>query len=116
MKNPILSTLDRCETEDVSFRYCWLLTTDRFPGLQEICGGFALVFLNTATVELCFSIIDLEKNANQKSLTDYCLEGILHSKQWKELHSLLETNRVSKRHLNHTVRKVSKLVSLACIK
>eukprot|EP00171_Calliarthron_tuberculosum_P001790 IDg1790t1 len=45
---------------------------------QAFCGGLALAFPNTATVESDFSVIGVEKNDYRKSLTDFSLEGVLH--------------------------------------
>ncbi|GMF16197.1 unnamed protein product [Phytophthora fragariaefolia] len=59
-----------------------------FPSLAEFCGGFALAFLNTATVGRYFSMINCEKSDKRTSLTDLTLESILHCKQWKELSAL----------------------------
>lgn len=51
------STLNRCKTDDMSFRDWWLLTNNKFPLLKGLGGRLAFVFLSTATVESDFSII-----------------------------------------------------------
>lgn len=71
-----------------SFRECWAPTNYRFPLLQDFCGGLAAAFPNTATVESDFSIIGWEKDDCRMDLTDFSLEGILHSKQYSRLQKL----------------------------
>ncbi|KAI8895523.1 hypothetical protein BC833DRAFT_567403 [Globomyces pollinis-pini] len=61
---------------------------DRFPALCQFCGDLASAFPNTATVESDFSIIGWEKDDYRKSLTDFSLEGILHTKQFMALKNL----------------------------
>jgi hypothetical protein len=73
---------------DMGFTEGWSPTNDRFSMLQKFCGGLASAFPNTATVESDFSIIGWEKDDNRVDLTDFSLEGILHSKQFKELKKL----------------------------
>jgi hypothetical protein len=53
--------------------------------LKRFCGGLASVFPGTATVESDFSLSNWEKDDYCASLTDFSLEGILHSKQYFEL-------------------------------
>jgi hypothetical protein len=74
--------------KSVGFIDGWSPTNDRFTMLQKCCGGLASAFPNTATVESDFSIIGWEKNDNRVDLTDFSLEGILHSKQFKDLQLL----------------------------
>ena len=57
--------------------------------LQQFCGGLATAFPNTATVESDFSVIGWEKDDTRRDLTDFSLEGILHSKQFRELKKLV---------------------------
>jgi hypothetical protein len=80
--------MDNCDEASASFEKCWSLVLGLFPVLHEFCGGLASVFPNTTTVEAEFSILGWEKNVNRESLTDFSLEGILHSKQWPELKKL----------------------------
>jgi len=61
---------------------------DRFPALCQFCGDLASSFPNTATVESDFSIIESEKDDYRKSLRDFSLEGILHTKQYQALKKL----------------------------
>ena len=49
------------------------------------CGGIASAFPGTATVEADFSIVKWEKDEFRMSLTNFSLEGILHSKQFEKL-------------------------------
>ena len=46
------------------------------------------VFPGTSTVESDFLIINYKKDDYWKSLTNFSLEGILHSKQFKELNEI----------------------------
>ena len=43
---------------------------------RDFCGGTAMVFANTASVELDFSILELGKDEYRLWLTDLSLEGI----------------------------------------
>jgi hypothetical protein len=72
----------------VSFLEGWSPTNDRFPMLQKFCGGLASAFPITATAKLDFSIMGWEKNNNRMDLTDFSLEGILHSKQFQHIQLL----------------------------
>ena len=53
--------------------------------LKELFGGIVTVLPNTATVESDFSRLLLEKNEYRKALTEFSLEGVLHSKRFAEL-------------------------------
>jgi len=59
----------------------WASSASRFPLLQEFCGGIAVIFPNTATVEADFSVIGWVKDDYRKSMGDFSLEGILQCKQ-----------------------------------
>jgi hypothetical protein len=80
--------MDNCDEASASFEKRWSLVRGRFPILHGFCGGLASAFPNTATVEADCSILGWEKNVNRESLSDFSLEGILHSKQWPELKKL----------------------------
>ena len=67
------------------FRDGWDGFRDAFPRLYRFCSGLATLFPGTASVESDFSILRWEKNAYRSSLSDLCLEGILHAKQLKKL-------------------------------
>jgi hypothetical protein len=56
--------------------------------LERFVGGLATIFPGTSTVESHFSVVKYEKNKNRMSLTDASLEGILHAKQYRHMHSL----------------------------
>jgi hypothetical protein len=83
-------TTDSCNDLDTDFAVGWMKAGagDRFPALCQFCGDLASAFPNTATVESDFSIIGWEKNDYRKSLTDFSLEGILHTKQFQTLKKL----------------------------
>jgi hypothetical protein len=79
--------LDACGPH-TSFDEGWKLTQDRFCSLREFCGGLAIAFPGTSTVESDFSIVKWEKDVGRASLTDFSLEGILHAKQFKQMQSI----------------------------
>ncbi|KAI2502195.1 hypothetical protein MHU86_12247 [Fragilaria crotonensis] len=69
-----------------SFAEAWApFDSKRFDPLKLFFGGLATIFPGTATVESDFSLINWEKDDYHSSLTDFSLEGILHSKQYFEL-------------------------------
>jgi hypothetical protein len=61
----------------------WSPTNDR-----TFCGGLASAYPNSATAESDFSAIGREKNVSRGDLTHFSVEGILHSKQIKDLKAL----------------------------
>ena len=65
-----------------SFIHGWRPFIDQFPALCAFTGGLVSVFPGTSTVEADFSIIGWGKNDYRTSLTNFSLEGILHSKQY----------------------------------
>ena len=72
----------------LSFKESWSSRNNQFLHLQEFYGGLTSAFLNTAAVEANFSIHGWEKDDTRTNLTDFSLEGIFHSKQYKELQKL----------------------------
>lgn len=42
--------------DDVSFSDAWAPLTQRYPGLEDYCGGIATVFPGTSKVESDFSV------------------------------------------------------------
>jgi len=90
----VRSSIDNC-SGDSSFNESWnfseLVNGNQFENLKELCGGILTVFPGTATVESDFSIVGFEKNDRRSRLTDFSLEGILHSKQFESLDSLSHT-------------------------
>ena len=74
------------EKPTTSFAEAWAsFYDDKFGLLKRFFGGLASVFPGTATVESNFLLINWEKDDYHAGLTDFCLEGILHSKQYFEL-------------------------------
>ncbi|KAH6575369.1 hypothetical protein BASA62_001946 [Batrachochytrium salamandrivorans] len=87
MEPELKAALNAMTNTAISFEDAWSVVGSRFCMLKEFCGGLATVFPNTATVESDFSRLGLEKNEYRKSLTDFSLEGVLHSKQYTDLFS-----------------------------
>lgn len=85
MEPELKAALNAMTNTATSFEDAWSVLGSRFRMLKEFCGGLATVFPNTATVESDFSRLGLEKNEYRKSLTDFSLEGVLHSKQYIDL-------------------------------
>ena len=84
------SALDKYEEVPIkSFDTAWAIVEGRFEILRDFCRGIATVFPNTALVESDFSILGWEKDKYRLSITDLCLEGIMHCKQYDVLSSLV---------------------------
>ena len=81
------TVLDACDRHN-SFEDGWKLAQDRFLTLREFCGGLATAFPGTSTVKSDFWIVKWEKDNSRVSLTDFCLKGILHAKQFKRMRSI----------------------------
>jgi hypothetical protein len=71
-----------------SFDTAWEIVNGRFEILRDFCGGIAMVFANTASVESDFSILGWEKDKFRLSMTDLSLEGVMHCKQYVALSNL----------------------------
>jgi hypothetical protein len=71
--------LDKCNSTAL-FDEGWSYVANRFDRLKEFCGGLAIAFPGTPSVENDFSIVYWEKDDCRISLTDISLEGIFHSK------------------------------------
>jgi hypothetical protein len=61
------------------------LLEGRFMQLRHLCGGLAIAFPNTTSVENDFSIVKWEKNDSHSSLTSLTLAGIMHVKQFEQI-------------------------------
>jgi hypothetical protein len=83
----VKSSIDNFDNSAV---YCdaWISLHNTYPLLEKFVGGLATIFPGTSTVESDFSVVKYEKNKNRMSLTDASLEGILHAKQYRRMHSL----------------------------
>ena len=80
-------SLEGCD-DTTEFKDSWSCCSSRFPILRDFCGGLATVFPGTATVESDFSIVKYVKNDFRTALTDFSLEGILHTKQFRLLQAI----------------------------
>jgi hypothetical protein len=85
---PALQRTIRRLSSTYQFEESWAPIDQRFPLLQEFCGGVASVFPNTARVEADFSTIKREKNPQRMGLSDFSLEGILHATQFDSMQEL----------------------------
>jgi hypothetical protein len=86
---PVLRSGIDASNGRTSFDCAWTTLIARFPDLAEFCGGNATVFPGTATVESDFSVLRWEKDAFRKSLSDFGLDGVLHTKHYLLLESLV---------------------------
>jgi len=82
------SNLEECD-HNMTFKAGWTIVEGKFTALRDFCGGIATVFANTVSVESDFSILRWEKDEYRLSLTDLSLEGIMQSKQYALLKSLV---------------------------
>jgi hypothetical protein len=74
--------------DSAAYRDVWISLHNTYPLLEKFVGGLATISPGTSTVESDFSVVKYEKNKNRMSLTDASLEGILHAKQYRRMHSL----------------------------
>jgi hypothetical protein len=70
------------------FRACWEPLNGNYPHLQHFASGLCTVFPGSSTVESDFSILKFEKSDHRTSLSDVCIEGIFHARQFEELEQL----------------------------
>ena len=71
------------------FNDAWDNVNTRFLTLCHFCGGLASVFLNTTSVDPDFFMVKWEKYAHRRGLTCLSLVGVMHSKQFDVLSSLV---------------------------
>jgi hypothetical protein len=64
------------------FNEAWDIVKGRFNDLRQFCGGLAIAFPNTTSVESDFSFVKWEKNDTRTSLTRLALAGIMQAKQF----------------------------------
>jgi hypothetical protein len=83
----VKSSIDSFD-DSAAYRDVWIGLQNTYPFLERFVGGLATIFPGTSTVESDFSVVKYEKNKNRMSLTIAILEGILHSKQYRGMHSL----------------------------
>lgn len=87
-ESSLKAALDTCD-HDTTFETGWSIVKNRFDILKDFCGGIAIIFPNTATVEADFSALNWAKDDNRMSLTDISLEDIMQCKQFELLSSLV---------------------------
>ena len=83
-KTALHAVLSSCN-DDISFDAGWSIVKGSFESLKSFVWQIVSVFLGTAQMESDFSIVKIEKEDFQISLTDLSLEGILHIKQYSML-------------------------------
>uniref|UniRef100_M4BTW7 Uncharacterized protein n=1 Tax=Hyaloperonospora arabidopsidis (strain Emoy2) TaxID=559515 RepID=M4BTW7_HYAAE len=76
--------LNQCDV-NTTFENGWYHVQHQFEHLKTFCGGLATAFPCTSTVESDFSVFKWEKDDCRIGLTDFSLEGILHTKQFETL-------------------------------
>ena len=79
-EGPLRDAFDNCDYK-TPFQTVWNYVQHWFSSLKLFCGGMATAFPGTSNVESNFSIVKLEKDVTQMSLSDISLEGTLHAKQ-----------------------------------
>ena len=87
-KTALHAALSLCNNR-VFFDASWYVVKVRFESKKRFVGGIESIFPGTAQAKSDFSIVNIEKDNFQISLTDMLLEGILHSKQYAVLALLL---------------------------
>jgi len=85
MREPDVKVALDKHDEKTFFNEAWDCLKGRFMQLRQLCGGLAIVFLNTMSVESDFSIVKWEKNDSHSSLTNLSLVNIMHAKQFKQI-------------------------------
>jgi hypothetical protein len=83
----VKSSIDSFD-DSAAYRDAWIGLQNTYPLLEGFFGCLATIFPGTSTVESDFSVVKYEKYKNRLSLTDASLEGILHAKQYRRMHSL----------------------------
>jgi hypothetical protein len=74
--------------DSAAYRDAWIGLQNTYPLLERFVGGLATIFPGISTVESDFSVVKYEKNKDRMSLTEASLEGTLHAKQYRRMHSL----------------------------
>jgi len=87
--NILRQALDNLHDETTQFEEGWGIVGEGYNLLKQFCGDLASTFPNTATVENDFSVLGWEKDDYRRSITDFSLEGVMHSKQFKALRELV---------------------------
>ena len=81
--------------EGAAYRYAWNGLHKTYLLLERFVGGLATIFPRKSTVEINFLVIKYEKTRNRISLSDASLEGILHTKQCRRMHSLVSESSLN---------------------
>lgn len=74
--------------ESVSFENSWKLFGNRFPHLCTFAVGIAKFYPGKTRVESDFSVIGWGKDEYRSAIMNFSLEGIIHSKQFKDIQTL----------------------------
>ena len=81
-------SIDRFD-EVAAYRDAWNRLHNTYPLLEMFVGGLATIFPGTSTVESYFLVVNYKKTRNRMCLSDASLEGILHTKQYQRMRSLV---------------------------
>ena len=87
-ERPLKEVMDQC-SHKTTFDEGWKHVHGRFKYLKKFCEGLATAFPGTSTVESNFSIVKWEKDDWLIALTDFSLEGIMHTKQFDKICSII---------------------------
>jgi hypothetical protein len=87
LKSKLEEAANRAGAADY-FRTCCEPLNGNYPHLQHFAGGICTVFPGSSTVESDFSILNFEKSDHRTSLSDVCIEGIFHARQFEEVEQL----------------------------
>ncbi len=68
-------------TIEMSFDDAWDSAPGRFDHLRSFCGGLAIVFTNTTSIESDFFILKWEMDETHTCLMHLSLEGVFQAKQ-----------------------------------
>lgn len=76
-------------SKSASFNKVWDAAGERFSSLRMFASGIATVMPTTSRVEADFSFINYRKDEFNAALSDFSLEGVLFSRQRKDLEAYL---------------------------
>ena len=88
MKEEVFYSMIDAINVGTGFSEAWSLIYDHFLKLREFTGGLDLVYPRTSQVKGKFYVIIWEKDEYYTTLVDVSLAGVMHTKQFKDLHAV----------------------------